>query len=180
MSNNRAALRYAKAILSLSEDQKVADETYNNMQLISETISDSDELQSMLGSSLVKSDVKKNALLAIFDKKINTVSQGLIDLLISNKRLSDFGAVATQYVKLYDSLNGKEVATVTSAIPLTEALKTQVLAKVKELTGNEASLENIINPDILGGFILRVGDIQYDASIANKLNVLKREFNTQN
>ena len=77
MGNNRAALRYAKAILSLSEDQKVADETYSNMQLISATIEGSEELQTVLSSSIVKSDVKKKALLAIFGSQINTISQNL-------------------------------------------------------------------------------------------------------
>ena len=68
------------------------------------------------------------------------------------------------------------MAIVTTAVPLTDDLKTKVLAKVKELTGKEASIENIIDDSILGGFILRVGDIQYNASIANKLSKLKREF----
>ena len=176
MSNNRAALRYAKALLSLSKDKNSADETYADMQLIAATIDGSNELQLVLESTLIKPDVKKNALLAIFENNINATSIKLIDLLIENKRLPDFSSVASQYIFLYDSLSGKEKAVVITAIPLTSDLKTQVLAKVKELTGKEAILENEINPDILGGFILRVGDVQYDASIANKLAVLKRQF----
>lgn len=176
MSNNRAAYRYAKAVLSLSEDQKNSEETYANMQLIATTITDSDKLQMVLESPIIKSEVKKNALLAIFKDNINAISKKLIDLLIENKRLSDFGSVASQYISLYDSLMGKEKAVVTTAIPLTAELNKQVLAKINELTGKEALLSSIVNPDIIGGFILRVGDIQYDASIANKLNVLKRQF----
>ena len=176
MSNNRAAIRYAKAVLSLTEDQKNSEETYSNMQLIATTISENEELQLVLNSSIVNSDDKKKALLAIFGNHINAISKKLIDLLIEKKRLPDFGNVASQYIALYDSLNGKQEAVVTSAIPLTDALNTQVLAKVKELTGKEAILSNIVNPDVLGGFILRVGDIQYDASILNKLNVLRRQF----
>ncbi len=173
---SRAAYRYAKAVLSLSEDQKATEETYANMQLIASTIAENDELQMILENTIIKSEVKKSALLAIFDKNINTISIKLIDLLIENKRLADFGSVATQYISLYDTLMGKEKAVVTTAVPLTDALNKQVLAKVKELTGKEALLSSIINPDIIGGFILRIGDIQYDASIANKLNVLKRQF----
>jgi F-type H+-transporting ATPase subunit delta len=176
MSNNRAAIRYAKAILSLSEEQKSSEAIYNDMQLIATTISDSGELQLVLNSPVVKSDDKKKVLIAIFGTQINEISTKLIDLLIEKKRLADFGNVATQYITLYDELSGKQEAIVTSAIPLTETLSKKVLAKVKELTGKEAILSNIVNPTILGGFILRVGDIQYDASIANKLTVLKRQF----
>lgn len=177
MSNNRAALRYAKAVLSLSQEQNSADETYSNMQLIASTIDASEELQTVLSSSIIKSDVKKSALLAIFENQINDLSKNLIDLLITNKRLADFGTVAKQFIKLYDEVSGKQEALVTTAVPLTDALKKQVLAKVKELTGKEAILENKIDDAIIGGFILRVGDIQYDASIANKLNEMKRQFN---
>ena len=65
---------------------------------------------------------------------------------------------------------------VTTAVPLTDDLNAKVLAKVKELTGKEAVIENKVDESILGGFILRVGDMQYNASIANKLNNLKRTF----
>ena len=60
--------------------------------------------------------------------------------------------------------------------PLTTELEKKVMAKIVELTNNKASLENIVNPSILGGFILRVGDVQYDASISNHLNELRKEF----
>ncbi|MCF6279491.1 MAG: ATP synthase F1 subunit delta [Flavobacteriaceae bacterium] len=176
MSNHRVAIRYAKAILDFSKEQNSLDETYANMQLIETTIAENVELQNALNNSIVKLEVKKNILLAVFEGNINTVSKKLIDLLISNKRIAYFGAVASQFVTLYDVEKGKQTATVTTAIPLTDALKTQVLAKVKELTGKEAILENKIDTTILGGFILRIGDIQYDASISNKLNSLKRQF----
>ena len=61
-------------------------------------------------------------------------------------------------------------------MPITVAIEKQVLAKIEALTGEKASLENEVNPNILGGFILRVGDVQYDASISNHLSELKKEF----
>ncbi len=64
----------------------------------------------------------------------------------------------------------------TTAVPLTKEIEKEVLDKVVALTGHKATLENEVNPDILGGFILRVGDVQYDASISNYLNELRKEF----
>jgi F-type H+-transporting ATPase subunit delta len=61
-------------------------------------------------------------------------------------------------------------------VPLTKEIEAKILAKIVSLTGDNANLENEINPNILGGFILRVGDMQYDASISNYLNELKKEF----
>jgi len=84
--------------------------------------------------------------------------------------------IAKQYSIIYDYSKSIQVAKVTTAIPLTTELETKVMAKIVELTSHKASLENIVNPSILGGFILRVGDVQYDASISNHLNELRKEF----
>ncbi len=175
MAGARAAIRYAKAILELAKDQKATDVVNDDMKLIAKTIAESKDLSDMLQSPVVRSSAKKSVLLEVF-KKSNKITGSLIDTLISNKRLSILGEVASKYSLLYDQLKGTEVAQVTTAVPLTDDLKVKVLAKVKELTGKDVEVKNIIDESILGGFILRVGDIQYNASIANKLNKLKREF----
>ncbi|WP_296382420.1 ATP synthase F1 subunit delta [Winogradskyella sp.] len=175
MSGSRAAIRYAKAVLSLATDQKSADAVNGDMKSITNAIAQSEDLNQMLQSPVVRSSDKKAVLTSIF-KDANVATTNLIDTLISNKRLALLNDVAASYTQLYDQMRGSQVATVTTAVPLSDDLKTKVLAKVKELTGKEAEVENIIDESILGGFILRVGDIQYNASIANKLDKLKREF----
>ena len=175
MSGSRAAIRYAKAVLSLATDQKSADAVNSDMKSITNAIAHSEDLNQMLQSPVVRSSDKKNVLTSVF-KNANIVTTNLIDVLISNKRLVLLNDVASSYTELYDHMRGSQVAKVTTAVPLTSELKTKVLAKVKEITGKEAEVENIIDETILGGFILRVGDIQYNASISNKLDKLKREF----
>jgi len=175
MSGSRAAIRYAKAVLSLATDNKSAEAVNSDMKSITNAIAQSEDLNQMLQSPVVRSSDKKAVLTSVF-KSANVATANLIDTLISNKRLALLNDVAASYTELYDQMRGTQVATVTTAIPLTADLKTKVLAKVKELTGKEAEVENIIDESILGGFILRVGDIQYNASIANKLDKLKREF----
>jgi len=179
MNGSRAAIRYAKAILSFALEQQKEVEVNNDMLLVVNTIQDSKELQLLLSSPVLKTELKKSALKEIFASKTSSLTIGLINLLIDNKRLPILGEVAKKYNVIFDSLKGIEVAKVTTAIPLTEELNQQVLQKVIEITGKQATIESIINPDIIGGFILRVGDIQYDASVANKLQVLKRQFESE-
>jgi len=173
---SRAAIRYAKAVLNLASDQNTTDVVNNDMKLIANTIAESSELSEMLNSAVIKSEAKKSALLAVFPN-LNATTTGLFNVLVSNKQLSTLNAIAVNYSILFDELNGKEMATVTTAIPLTDDLREKVLAKAKELTSKSVTLENIVDESILGGFILRVGDKQYNASVSNKLNNLKREFN---
>jgi len=179
MSGSRAAVRYAKAILSFALEQNKEVQVNDDMLLIANTIVDSKDLQLLLSSPVIKSVVKKDTIKEIFSSKVSSLTIGLVDLLIDNKRLSILEDVAKKYTILFDELKGIEVAKVTTAIPLTESLKKQVLSKVKEITGKEATIENNVNPDIIGGFILRIGDVQYDASVANKLQGLKRQFESE-
>ena len=174
--STRAAIRYAKAVLNLAKTDGSEAAVYADMQLIETTIQESNDLKVLLKSPIIKLSDKVKALEAIFGQKINNYSLGLIKLLANNKRLDILETVASDYQIIYDHLKSIEIAKVTTAIPLTAELKAQVTAKVKELTGNEATLKNEINPDIIGGFILRVGDIQYDASLAKSLRELERSF----
>ena len=176
MIGSRAAIRYAKAILSLSLDLKKADQVHHDMLLISSTMEENEELQIMMDSPVVKTEAKRATLSAIFNNKIDSLSLDLIHLLINNKRLPLLNEVAKQFTVLYDEHKGIIVAEVTTAVPLTKSLEEQVLVKVKDFTNKKATLENIVDPAIIGGFILRVGDKQFDASIIGKMNNLRREF----
>ncbi len=175
MAGARAAIRYAKAVLSLASDRKSAEAVNNDMKLIANTIVESKDLSDTLQSPVISSSVKKAVLLEVF-KKSDKTTLSLIDTLVNNNRIDVLGQVALKYNQLFDESKGIELATVTTAIALTADLKKKVLAKAKELTGKNVEVENIIDESILGGFILRIGDIQYNASIANQLNKLKREF----
>jgi len=175
MAGSRAAVRYAKAVLSLATDQKSDEVVNNDMKLIVNTIAENKDLSNVLKSPIVSETIKKSVVLEVF-KGSNKATLGLIDLLIKNNRIDLLGEVAKKYNQLFDESKGVELATVTTAIALTDALKRKVLAKAKELTGKDIEVKNIIDESIIGGFILRVGDIQYNASISNQLNKLKREF----
>src|SRR5690606_40522769 len=117
----------------------------------------SSDLNSMLQSPVVSSSVKKAVLLDVF-KNANEITRNLIDTLITNKRLPLLEQVALKYSLLYDELTGTQTAQVTTAVPLTDALRAKVLAKVKALTGKDVEIKSTIDESILGGFILRVGD----------------------
>jgi len=175
---NRAALRYAKAIINLAKETNKTTEVNNDMLLISSTIDESKELKVFLNNPISKSDVKINVLNSLFGSKINSITNELFKILVANKRITLLPFVAKQYIQLFDKLQGIEIAKVTTAIPLTDKLKEKVLAKVKSLTDKEVTVENIVDETIIGGFILQIGDKQFDASISGKLNNLRRTFET--
>ncbi|MEX0314690.1 MAG: ATP synthase F1 subunit delta [Allomuricauda sp.] len=175
MNESRAAIRYAKATLDFAIEKKAADAVEKDMREISATISENTELQNLLESPVVKGEVKKTSLQKIF-KGSNEITKGLIGTLTDNKRIGLLQEVALKYIILHEQLKGEDVAYVTTAVPLTADLEKKILGEVTKITGNKVTIENKIDESIIGGFVLRVGDLQYDASVANKLNGLKREF----
>lgn len=175
--STRAANRYAKALLDLAFEENKGEVVSKDMLLIAQTISENTEIGVLLANPVYTVTKKKEVLLKIFENQITDFSSKLITLLETNKRMSLLQLVAKQYGILYNEKKGLVEALVTTAFPIDENMQKLVLAKAKELAkGKEVHIENIINERIIGGFILRVGDVQIDASILNKLGNLKREL----
>ncbi|MBL7471783.1 ATP synthase F1 subunit delta [Robertkochia sediminum] len=175
MTGSRAATRYAKAVLGYAQEQGLLASVQSDMLKIVKVIEENEELKAFIESPVIKAELKSGVLREIF-ADLSDASHKLMALLLENKRVELLGMVAEKFTVLYDELEGKQNAMVTTAVPLTKELEAKVLAKVQELTGKDITLENVIDEAIIGGFVLRVGDMQYDASIANKLNNLKRDF----
>lgn len=175
MNESRAAIRYAKAVLDLALERKATAEVEDDMRHVSATIADHKDLQNILGSPVIPNASKKEVLYAIFEG-VHQITEGLLNILVDNKRISILNEVAFKYIILNEERKGEGVAYVTTALPLTDDLEKLILKRVKELTGNEMNIVNRIDEKIIGGFVLRVGDLQYDASISNKLNRIKTAF----
>lgn len=174
--SSRAAIRYAKAVLDQANHANISEVVFGDMKSIQATLAGSKELRVVLQSPVVKAEDKKQALIQIFEKN-SDVTKGLIQILTSNKRINLLGGVALAYVDLYNDSKGVKTATVITAVTLTPEIEAKVLSKLKEMTDSDnITINNTIDEHIIGGFILRVGDLQYNASIANQLGNLKREF----
>jgi F-type H+-transporting ATPase subunit delta len=175
MSSNRAAIRYAKAILEIATAKGAAEIVNDDMQTIANTIQSNLELSTFIQNPTLKVEVKNSALLEVF-ANTNPVSKSLFRLLFENKRFEILSDIAIEYTKNFDALNGVEIANVTTAIPMDASLEALVLAKIQTMSNKKITIENKVDASIIGGFILRIGDQQYNAAVANRLQVLKREL----
>jgi F-type H+-transporting ATPase subunit delta len=172
---SRAAIRYAKAILEIAVSSGKASQVNDDMKSIVATVNASADLKEFLASPIIASDVKMNALTEVFSS-VQAETKSLFRLLQENKRFEILTAIATQFNAQFDEMNGVEVAKVTTAFPITADLETKILAKAATISTKKITIQNTVDPSIIGGFILRIGDKQYNASVANRLQELKREF----
>jgi F-type H+-transporting ATPase subunit delta len=175
MSETRAAIRYAKAFLDLAISAGNEQEVYKDMSLISSTINGNEELSNFIQNPTISVTVKESALTEVFANTTG-LTKSLFRLLLENKRFEILGGIVSQYILLSDENNGIQVVKVTTATPLDSVLEAKVSEKIKEFSDKKITIVNTVDPSIIGGFILRIGDKEYNASVANRLQVLKREL----
>ena len=177
MSENKAASRYAKSIIDLSTENNVLEEVKGDMVLISGVIQSNSELEAILKNPIVPVVKKARILADLFKGKVHVISSSFMDLMVNKGRSAILFSASKQVVTQYNELKGIVTAEVTSAIALTPENRTEITAIVKkEIGANEVVIKEKVNADLIGGFILKVGDKQFDASIASGLKKLKKEF----
>ncbi|MFT7614254.1 MAG: F-type H+-transporting ATPase subunit delta [Parvicellaceae bacterium] len=176
MAGHRAASRYAKSLIELSQEKGQLDTVYADMELVSNTIDASHELKRLLKSPIIKGDKKFTVLDKIFASQTGEITSNLISLLTKKKREELLQFIAIDFIAKYKEMKGLVVANVTTAVALNDDTKANVLALIKKHVAGEIELVETINPDLIGGFVVRIGDKMIDASILKKINDLKKEL----
>jgi len=175
MKTNRAAIRYAKALILESIEKDNLELMYSDMQIVLNTFSENENLQSLAESRIIKNSIKLSSLNLIF-KDLSKLSISLINVLSENNRLALLEVISFKFIELYKEHKGIQSALVTTAVPLNEEMKSHVLEVISKLTNKKTILNNKIDNSLVGGFVLRLGDIEYNASFKNKLKTIKQEF----
>ena len=176
MQGTRVASRYAKAFINLTIEQGLLEQAYKDMQYILQVCKIEHELVVFLKSPVIKTDKKLAVLKELFSGKINKITEAYIHLITSKKREVYLVEIAQEFLNQYKTKKNILTAVITSASGLDDAARKAVINLVKGNGTNEVVLQEKIDTDIIGGFIIRVGDKQVDASISRKLKLLQRSF----
>ena len=177
MSQSRITIRYAKALFQLAAKQETLDQSYNDMVLLDSVCAESKELSLLLKSPIVKTDKKLKILEEIFGSKINKVTMSFINIITTKKRERVLALIASSFIALYKAHNKIETATVISATPLEESLRVEVINFIKKHGDNDVELTEKVDPTIIGGSIIRMGDKQLDTSVSKSISELRQIFN---
>lgn len=167
---------YAKALLELAQEQNKVEAIREDMLLVSSTLRDSRELSNVMSSPIVKADKKEAILKEIFSGKVQEITERFFKVVINHGRESALSVMAQGYENMYLHFKGIERVQVTTAYPLSKAEVEAVAKKAAVYTGKEVELNQIVDEDIIGGMVLRVGDKRYNGSFAHQLRTLRRQF----
>jgi F-type H+-transporting ATPase subunit delta len=168
MSAPIVAKRYAKAMYQVASERNLLDQVEKELALITETFSASPELVEWLNHPNTDSAKKKELFSSIF-KDLNEMTLNFLFLLADRGREVYLEEIFAEYKRLSNEEKGIAEAVVTSATPLDEEDKQQLIEIFQQLIGKKLLVKNVVDSDILGGVIVQIGDRLYDGSLRTKL-----------
>ena len=173
MIQNQIAKKYSQALFSLAEENNEFVKFKEELNEINEAISEHDELRNVFFHPRIEIKEKKKILEKIFSEKFSKDILNFLNLLIDKRRIFYIEAIIEQFNNLVNKREDILEVEVVSAIELEEKLQNKLEGKLEDELNYEVILKNVVDPEILGGLILKIGDKIIDGSIQNELNTLK-------
>jgi F-type H+-transporting ATPase subunit delta len=177
MADSRAASRYVKSLLGLAVEKNALEAVHNDMLLFSKIVDENRAFGVMLHNPIIKHDKKRDVLEALFKSKVHALTMSFLDIITRKNREPLLPVIAREFHNAYNEYKGIGKATVVTAVPLDPKLRGEFENVVKGLSDRkQVEVIEKVDKDLIGGFVLTVGDKQIDASIKSKLKALKLKF----
>ena len=177
MSAERLSYRYAKSLIDLAKEQGKLEVIKGDVANLLTAVQSRD-LELMLKSPIVSKMKKANALEALFGDGFDDMTMSFMDILLTKGREMYIPEIAEEFMSQYKEMNKISTVRLVTAQPLTDAALAEIKAKLiasNELKAN-VEIETVVDPSLIGGFRLEFNNLQYDASVAHRLNEMRKAF----
>ncbi len=175
MKSVAASARYAKSLIDLALENKELKAIKSDITTL-ESALQSSEFKAFINSPIIKKDKKNQIFAALFGGKLNNITLSFLNLLALKGRENLLPGILISFVDQYNVINNITKATVITATGLNDDLRKKVNELVKSLNNTEVEIQEKVNPEIIGGFILNIGNSQYDNSVLRSLQTVKNKF----
>jgi len=174
MNQSIISTRYAKALMIVGNDNQCLDALKADMELIGATISENLIFRQMLDNPVIKPPQKRKVMAELLEKRVHPLTLSFVSLIIRNRREFLLADVARDFIDMYEKSKGIKRAHVVSATGIDDLSKQQFQQQLNVLFKANVQMTSDVSPDLIGGFILRVGDQQYDASLSSALQRMRK------
>lgn len=176
LNERKIARSYATAIFELSLEQGSVDLIASDMEMMQQLLEDNPELQRVLASPVLHKRKKKEILDLVLTGHVNHLTIRFLHLLVNAMRAVYLNEITSQFLVQYKAHQGIRVVKVKSAVVLGEGSRKVLLEKLRIALDSKIELQELVDPRLIGGFVVQIDDQRYDASIRSKLNKLDRQF----
>ena len=178
MIETKVAKRYAKSLIDLSSEKGALDPVNEDMKQFVTTCEQNRDFALLLSNPVISSDKKLSILQKIFSASFNKITMSFIEIVIRKGREKYLFQIAKEYTEQYKKLKGIQTAEIISAVGLDDRLRKQVYDIIRKNTQSEVELVEKVDKNLIGGFVLKIGDKQFDSSIAADLRKLTQSFSS--
>lgn len=175
MNDSKISVRYAKALYESALEKGILDNVRDDMVDV-QALSLVPDFQKLLLSPVIKESKKNKIIEVLLSEKVHSLTLSFMSLLIRNGREQYIPAIARNFSELYRSHKGIRSATFITAAPVSDAVKSRVEKVIEEAIKSPVEMKTESNEDLIGGFIIRIENRQYDASVASSLKRVKKEL----
>ena len=176
MKNPKLSNRYAKALFDFAGERNQIEEVFGDLQLFANTLKENRELQMLLRNPVVPPNQKHQIFESVFNGTLHETTYQFLDLLLKKRREPDLDTICEGFFKLYKQAHNIRTASVVTAQPLSDELKSKIVSLLTEQTHATIELKESVEPSIIGGFVVQMDDYFLDTCILTKINKLRQEF----
>jgi F-type H+-transporting ATPase subunit delta len=176
MAETKVSSRYASSLIDLASEKNSLEETSKDMELVYSAIKSSNELNKLLHSPVIKSEIKKSILNEIFKDKISKDSLSFIEFVVNKNREDLLDSIVEKFLEMRDVKLGLVRVEVKTSFEFTNEQKEKLKQRLEKILNKKALLNFMIDSSVIGGFVAKVGDTVYDASVKHQLELLRKEF----
>jgi F-type H+-transporting ATPase subunit delta len=165
---------YARALFEVAKEHDILDEIHDELDAFTKALDENRELAVFFFSPYFSSEEKKNGLERAVTGA-NPIFMNFLETLLERHRMPVIFRIRARFEQLWDEENKLLPVEITSSVELDKEIVAQIGDRIGEQTGQKVELSSKVDPDILGGLVVRVGNFVLDASIRNRLNQLRKQ-----
>lgn len=177
MQNPRLAIRYAKSLLDLAQEQNKLELVFKDMKMLDGICKSNREFANILKSPIIKQDKKNQIIESVTAGRIDILTASFIKLLGSKSREANLPEIISSFIEQYNVSKGIHKVKLTTAVEVSDEIKNEFISKIKASEGIEhIELQTSVDEDLVGGFVLEMEGYLADASIRRDLNDVQKQF----
>lgn len=173
MAESKVAGRYARSLYQMAAETNTTEQVLADMESYLKTVKSSRELAAAINSPIIDSGKKLEILKAVFESGFQKITNLFVNLIVAKGREKELTQIAEAYIHEYKRQLGIKEGTLISATALSDDNKAALYQQAEKIAGGKVAITEKIDPSLIGGYILRINDVQLDQSVKTRLGKLK-------
>ena len=176
MDNSILSQRYAQALFDLALEMKNLERIYTDILLVLDVARENPEFRRLLASPVIPPGKKSQILKGIFERHLDRLSFRFLQLVITKERAFHLEDIAGSFVSIYKKYQNILITKLKTAAPIDVETRNKILELLTGATKKNIELIEVVDENLIGGFVITLDDRQYDASLSKKISVLSKSF----